>query len=176
MRRTKQITGRASSGRDRTVSQGAAVVAAGLMLVLSASVAFAASTIDQRWFGWVTEDGASHRVCGDAKTFTLGSFVDGQSRTYFKGWGQTNPGCDSSGDTVATGWLGVKASLYKNGSLCDSNNWSYNSSSAAAYSTLPYCTNPSGSQNWNTYASHRWWAKDIGGYAGGSHWSPVLTN
>lgn len=162
--------------RNRTVSLGVTLVAAALLLVLSAGTAFAASTIDQKWFGWVTEDGGSHRVCGDAKTFTVGSHVDGESRTYFKGWGQTNPGCNSSGDTVAAGWLGVRASLYKGGYLCDTNGWSYNSSSASAYATLPYCSNPSGSQNWQTYASHRWWAKDISGYAGGTHWSPVLSN
>lgn len=136
----------------------------------------AASTIDQRWFGWVTEDGGSHRVCGDAKTFTLSSWIDGESRTYYKGWGQTNPGCNSSGDSVATGWLGAKVKLFKNGSLCDSSGFWYNGSTASAYSTIAYCTDSAGLQNWQTFAEHKWWAKDAGTYAGGSHWSPILSN
>ena len=172
----KQMANREPDRPTRTISLGAALVGAVLLVTISAGMAFAASTIDRRWFGWVTEDGGSHRVCGDAKTFTVGNFVDGESRTYFKGWGQTNPGCNSSGDLVAAGWLGAKASLYKDGYLCDTTGWSYNSSSASAFAILPYCNNPSGSQNWQTYASHRWWAKDLGGYAGAAHWSPVLSN
>lgn len=170
------MTDRDANRRNRAVSLGTTLVAAGLLLVLSAGAAYAASTIDQKWFGWVAENGASHRVCGDAMTFTVGSSIDGESRTYFKGWGQTDPGCNGSGDAVAAGWLGVSASLYKGGSLCDTRGWSYNSSSSHSYATFPYCTNPAGLQNWQTYASHRWWAKDSNGYAAGSHWSPVLSN
>ena len=166
----------ASRTRVRHVS---AILLTWVVLVLvTATAAYAAGTVDTKWFGWVTENGGSHRVCGHAKTELIGSSIYAVSGTWYEGWGQTDPPCVYSGDLVATGWLGAKNQLYKNGSLCaSSGDYFYNGSSANGFEVyISNCADSAGSQNWQAWAAHRWWAKDANTYASGSHWSPIYSH
>ena len=166
----------AADQRDRARRLLAALLT-GVVVLGLAVPAIAGSTIDQRWFGWVTENGQSHRVCGDAYTWQdFGGSVFGTSYSYYKGFGTTNPNCNTSGDSVATGWLGAYTYLYKDGALCQSASLTYNPVTATIHGrTAGQCANPSGTQNFQTHAYHRWWAKDCGCYAGDNNWSPVLS-
>lgn len=157
---------------------GAGILAWLVVMMLSASVAWAAGTVDTKWFGWVTEDGGSHRVCGHAETTPISSHISADSGSWFEGWGTSDPPCVAYGDNVSAGWLGVRSLLYKNGSLCASSgsSYSYNSSSASGLEIGASCTNSAGSQNWQAWSGHRWWAKDSNGYAGGYHWSPIYSS
>lgn len=164
---------RKRSKRMRLCRRLASVCAVGLAVALFCSTAaFAISTEDVRWFGWSSEGGGSHNGCGRSITQ---DFHYGESNTWFQGWGQSDPGCYvGGGDTVESGWIGARAYVYKNGSLCADTGWGYNSTPTSMIG-YGYGGSCSGSGNFDTLAYHAWWGADCGCYAEDSNWSPILS-
>lgn len=163
-----RATGRPVGWIKLAAFAGTVVVALGLMT----PGAFAWNTVDVHWFGWVTQSGSSHRVCGEADTWS--GNVYGESDTWYQGYGQTDPGCNKWGDAVGAGWVGVQVKITKNGSICHNGKWSYNSVPAYGIGLLEPCGSSS-SGNYQTLASHQWWGLDCGCYAGGTRASPILS-
>lgn len=150
--------------KSRTIGVFVAVAA----LLCFATSAHAASSA--KWFGWVSEGGNSHRVCGAAYA------VPGQgiSNSFYKGWGQTNPNCAAGvGDSVQGSWLGGSVTLYRNGSACSTKPSATGTGTLTQYNRTATCTNPTGSQTWYSTTGHLWWSADGGYYAGGSYQSPT---
>jgi hypothetical protein len=153
-----------------------------LAIVIPAGSVSAVVTTDARQFGWVTESGGQHRVCGYAETFgTTTLSVLGTGISWYKGWGTGSITCKGTtdwvyGDTVATGWLGASGTVYKGGVLCNYSGVTYNSSATSAWAgPSGQCANPSGTQVFYSRDCHQWWALDSNAYAGACHNTPSIS-
>lgn len=82
--------------------------------------------------------------------------------------------CLGSPRVVGISYLGIKLNGYRDGAWCGNTNWWWNSAAASSlYLWATLCTNPSGTQIFETWMEGNWWecCGEDWNYHGGP-WSP----
>lgn len=119
----------------------------------------------------IGDHGTSYCGRAQAKIGDSANPADTQAFTRAAYWYAT---CDGTpGVTVGPGWLGARAYEYRSGALCGSTAEAYNSGSTSLFGVGGVkCTNPSGTQTFETTGYHLIWSDQSDTYATGFTYSP----
>lgn len=148
----------ATKRSDRPWSKAALAATGGVLVPLVFPGAAGAVDSGELFrFSMTANNGSQLNACGRTTSgLNAGGRADSWGYAYSRSLDTTNNDCEG-GVTLPAGYIGAVTWLYKDGSVCSSND-GFNGGNAVSLGLNTTCSNPSGDQNWQGL-SQAWFYK-----------------